>query len=174
MPANPKVLMARFTALGLTSLALALGASAAAAPQSVAPAGLKIQTGEAAPRPPAVRRVIIRNQLILKIPLQPRQSTPIQYQVLDAPRCLSTRAIAGARMSGARTIDFLLSRERRLRVHMDEDCKSLDFYGGFYLQPVDERLCAGRDVIRTRMGGNCKIDRFQLLQPMGAAPLASQ
>lgn len=160
----------------MTSLALALGASAAAAPQAVAPAlaGLKMQSGETAPRPPAVRRVIIRNQLILKIPLQPRQSTPMQYQVLEAPRCLSTRAIAGARMSGARTIDFLLSRDRRLRVHMDEDCKSLDFYGGFYLQPADERLCAGRDVIRTRMGGNCKIDRFQLLQPVGSAPLASQ
>lgn len=125
-------------------------------------------------RPPAVRRVIIRNQLILKIPLQPRQTTPMQYQVLEAPQCLSTRAIAGARMSGQRSIDFLLSRDRRLRAYMSKDCKSLDYYGGFYLQPQDDRICAGRDIIRTRMGGNCKIESFQLLQPVNGTVLTSE
>lgn len=123
---------------------------------------------------PMVRRVIIRNQLVLKIPLQPRQSKISQYRLLDEPRCLSTRAITGARMSGQRSIDFLIMGDRHLRAHMSQDCKSLDFYGGFYLQPRDEKVCAGRDTIRTRMGGNCNIERFQLLQPINGSSLADE
>ncbi|MBW0145473.1 hypothetical protein [Sphingomicrobium clamense] len=161
---------ARATRTLIVGLALAAGTSSVGQTQDN-PRGLDLANRDVGmvsttARPPAVRRVIIRNQLILKIPLQPRQATPMQYQVLEAPRCLATRAIAGARLSGERSIDFLISRDRRLRAHMDSDCKSLDFYGGFYLQPTDERLCAGRDVIRTRMGGNCRIERFQLLQPV--------
>lgn len=169
-------MLKRATAYLLTGLACTIGASSAGVSQNVPrpSEGLRLMASSQDQRAPVVRRVIIRNQLILKIPLQPRQNTPVQYQVLDAPRCLATRAIAGARMSGPRSIDFLLSRDRRLRVHMDNDCKSLDFYGGFYLQPQDERLCAGRDVIRTRVGGNCKIERFQLLQPIGGSPIENE
>lgn len=126
-------------------------------------------SGQDNPRQPTVRRVIIRNQLVLKIPLQPRQSNASQYRLLETPRCVATREITGANMSGQRTIDFTLANDRRLRVHMSKECKSLDFYGGFYLQPQDERVCVQRDVIRTRMGGNCQIERFQLLQPITAS-----
>lgn len=169
---------ARATRILLIGLACAAGGSTAGVtqdnPRTLDLANRELPSAASISRPPVVRRVIIRNQLVLKIPLQPRQTTPMQYQVLDAPRCLATRAIEGARMSGQRSIDFLISRDRRLRAHMSQDCKSLDFYGGFYLQPQDERLCAGRDVIRTRMGGNCKIERFQLLQPIEGSPLARE
>lgn len=169
---------ARATRILLIGLACAAGGSTAGVTQDGS-RGLnlvsrELPTAMSMTRPPAVRRVIIRNQLVLKIPLQPRQTTPMQYQVLDAPRCLATRSITGARMSGQRSIDFLISGDRRLRAHMSQDCKSLDFYGGFYLQPRDDRLCAERDVIRTRMGGNCKIERFQLLQPIEGSPLTSE
>lgn len=169
---------ARATRILLIGLACAAGGSTAGVTQDNSRgldlANRETPTAVSMTRPPAVRRVIIRNQLVLKIPLQPRQATPVQFQVLDAPRCLATRAIQGARMSGQRSIDFLISRDRRLRAHMSQDCKSLDFYGGFYLQPRDERLCAGRDVIRTRMGGNCRIESFQLLQAIDGSPLANE
>ena len=48
---------------------------------------------------------------------------------------------------------------------MDSDCPALDFYGGFYLQPDDERICAKRETIRSRVGGSCRIERFRLLVP---------
>lgn len=169
---------ARATRILLIGLACAAGGSTAGISQDnrkgLELANRELPTAVSMARPPAVRRVIIRNQLVLKIPLQPRQTTTVQYQVLDAPRCLATRAIIGARMSGQRSIDFLISRDRRLRAHMSQDCKSLDFYGGFYLQPEDDRLCAGRDVIRTRMGGNCKIESFQLLKPISGSPLTTE
>ena len=42
---------------------------------------------------------------------------------------------------------------------------ALDFYGGFYLQPDDDRICAKRETIRSRVGGSCRIERFRLLEP---------
>ena len=59
----------------------------------------------------------------------------------------------------------LLADRTRIRAQLDEDCPALDFYGGFYLQPDDDRLCAHRDAIHSRMGGSCTIERFRQLEP---------
>ncbi|MCJ8191812.1 hypothetical protein [Sphingomicrobium aestuariivivum] len=120
---------------------------------------------------PEVRRVIIRNQLVIRVPIRPKRSEQSQFALERGPRCFASEKIAGARLAGPRSIDFLLDDNSRIRVAMDNRCPSLDFYGGFYVQPDDDRLCARRDVIRTRMGGSCRIDSFQRLRPLadGAA-----
>lgn len=121
---------------------------------------------EADAEPPPVRRVIVRGQLIVRVPVRPRQSrvSPQSYFLRDGPRCLPSRAIAGALISGKRSVDFVLADRRRMRVEMENECSGLDFYGGFYLQPTDDQLCADRDVIRTRMGGSCRIEKFHLIE----------
>jgi hypothetical protein len=70
-----------------------------------------------------------------------------------------------ALLSGPEQVDFVIGNNRRIRAHLDEDCPALDFYSGLYLQLQDDKLCAGRDAIRSRMGGSCTIDRFKLLVP---------
>jgi hypothetical protein len=59
----------------------------------------------------------------------------------------------------------VMANRARVRAQFDEGCPALDFYGGFYLQPEDERLCARRDAVHSRMGGSCRIERFKLLVP---------
>ncbi|MCJ7420595.1 hypothetical protein [Sphingomicrobium astaxanthinifaciens] len=121
----------------------------------------------AAPDPaPQVRRMVIRNQLVIRVPIRPKRSEPQRFSIERGPRCFNSTRIAGARLAGPRSIDFLLADQSRIRVEMDDRCPSLDFYGGFYVQPDDDRLCARRDVIRTRMGGSCRIESFQRLRPM--------
>ena len=71
----------------------------------------------------------------------------------NASRCA---AIRRALLSGPRSVDFVLADRSRVRAEFDEDCPALDFYGGFYLQPEDDRLCAKRDAIHSRMGGSCR------------------
>jgi hypothetical protein len=68
-------------------------------------------------------------------------------------------------LSGEEQVDFVLADRRRIRAQFDEDCPALDFYGGFYLQPQDDQLCAHRDAIHSRMGGSCTIGRFRQLKP---------
>ncbi|MCM8556405.1 hypothetical protein [Sphingomicrobium sediminis] len=130
--------------------------------------GFSVSQPAGEPAVPTVRRVVIRDQLIIRVPVAPKRSEPIAYTIQDGPRCFSSRRIVGARLAGQRSIDFLLENNTQMRVEMDRSCPTLDFYGGFYVQPNDDRLCARRDVIRTRMGGACRIESFKLLRPAPA------
>jgi len=114
----------------------------------------------------SVTRLIVQDEIILRVPIQPRPLTP-QFDWVErkGPKCIDTGIIRGALLSNAQQVDFILAGPRRLRAELDEDCPALDFYGGFYLQPQDQRLCAGRDAIHSRMGGSCTIDKFKQLVP---------
>ena len=119
--------------------------------------------------PPAerqvVRRMVIRDEIILRIPIRPRPSPAIEWKESKGPRCLDTDRLAGAMYSGPSSIDFVLRDGRRFRAEMDGECPAIDFYKGFYLQPDDDRLCAKRDFVRSRVGGSCRIERFRSLVP---------
>jgi hypothetical protein len=82
------------------------------------------------------------------------------------PSCVPAGQIAGAAVTAPDAIDFVLRGGERMRAKLDGDCTALGFYGGFYLSPgEDDRICADRDVIRTRAGGECAIDKFRRLTP---------
>ena len=113
----------------------------------------------------AVRRMVIRDEIILRIPIRPRLSQAIEWKESKGPKCLDSGRIAGAMLSGPSSIDFVLTDRRRFRAQMDNECPALDFYKGFYLQPDDERICAKREFVRSRVGGSCRIERFRSLKP---------
>jgi hypothetical protein len=114
----------------------------------------------------AVRRLIVNDELIVKVPVQP-QLAPRAFEWVEreGPKCISTRSIRGAMLSGSDNVDFLLIARQRVRAEFGDDCPALDFYGGFYLKPEDEKLCAGRDSIHSRIGGSCRIEGFAHLVP---------
>jgi hypothetical protein len=112
-----------------------------------------------------VRRLVVRDEIILRIPVRPRPNPAIEWKERKGPRCLDTNQLAGAMYSGPSSIDFVLRDRRRFRAEMDSECPAIDFYGGFYLLPDDERICAKRDFVRSRVGGSCRIERFRSLLP---------
>ena len=89
----------------------------------------------------------------------------MEWVFAKGPRCIPTAAIRRALLFGSEQVDFVLANRSRVRAEFDENCPGLDFYGGFYLQPEDDRLCAGRDAVHSRMGGSCTIGRFRHLVP---------
>lgn len=113
-----------------------------------------------------VTRVVVQDELIIRIPVQPRQfGPPIEWIEHKAPKCIPVAEIRGALLSGPEQVDFIVGNGARVRAKLDEDCPALDFYAGFYLQPQDQRLCIGRDAIHSRMGGSCTIEQFRQLIP---------
>ena len=112
-----------------------------------------------------VRRVWIRDELIISIPVRPRQRQRMGWLEQKGPKCVAADRIAGALLSGPSSIDFILRDRRRVRAVMDDECPALDFYQGFYLQPDDERICAKRESIQNRVGASCRIERFRTLVP---------
>ena len=116
--------------------------------------------------PPEVRQLVVNEQLIMRIPVHPRPSArAFEWEEREGPKCISTRSIRGAMLSGADHVDFLLIARQRARARFAEDCPALDFYGGFYLKPEEDKICAGRDSVHSRIGGSCRIEDFQHLVP---------
>lgn len=112
-----------------------------------------------------VSRVVVQQQLIIGVPVRPHVSRPIEWEEKKGPRCIPAGAIAGALLSSEKSIDFIMADRSRVRAKLGGDCPALDYYDRLYLQPDDGMVCAGRDTIRSRIGGVCQIDRFKLLRP---------
>jgi hypothetical protein len=113
-----------------------------------------------------VTRLIVQEEVILRVPVQSRPLIPqIQWEEKKGPKCIPAGAIQHALLSGPEQIDFMMVNRARVRAQLDEGCQALDFYGDFYLQLEDGRLCARRDAIHSRMGGSCMIERFKELVP---------
>lgn len=114
----------------------------------------------------SVTRLVVQDEVILRVPLQPRQfGLQIEWTEHKGPKCIPAAAIQRAFLSGTQQVDIILVNNARVRAKLDEDCPALDFYGRFYLQPQDDRICVHRDAIRSRMGGSCMIEKFRKLVP---------
>ena len=114
----------------------------------------------------SVTRLIIQDEVILRVPVQPHPLFPeIEWVEKKGPKCIPAAAIQRALLSGSSQVDFIMVNRTRIRAQFDEGCPALDFYGGFYLQPEDERVCVHRDAVHSRMGGSCEIERFKQLVP---------
>jgi len=129
-----------------------------------------LATGEAPrssepPLAPPVRMMTIERQMILRVPVRPYPRINFRWEEEKGPKCVPVGAIVGAMLSGPDSIDIVLRNRQRLRAKLDDDCEGLDFYGGLYLQTEDGQLCAKRDVIRSRMGAACPIEKFRMLVP---------
>lgn len=123
-------------------------------------------TGMAELQPLTVTRLVVREELILRVPvIRPRPVRPIRWEEKKGPKCIGAGQIVAAALGDERSVDFLLADRSRIRARMDADCPTLDFYGNFYIQPEDDRVCAKRDEIRSRIGGSCRIEKFRRMVP---------
>lgn len=123
-------------------------------------------TGIAELQPVTVTRLVVREEVILRVPvIRPRLMRPIRWEEKKGPKCIGAGQIVAAALGDERSVDFLLSDRTRIRARMDDDCPTLDFYGNFYIQPEDEKVCAKRDEIRSRIGGSCRIEKFRRMVP---------
>ena len=116
--------------------------------------------------PVTVSRLIVQDEVILRVPVQPRPIVP-QFDWIEkkGPKCVPAGAIRRSSLSGPDQVDFILSGGGRVRARFDEDCH-LDFYDGFYLQyGPDQQICVRRDAVISRMGERCMIERFRVLIP---------
>jgi hypothetical protein len=113
-----------------------------------------------------VQRWTIHERIVIRVPrtgIAP--VSPIRWKEHKAPSCLKLAEVAAATIAAPASVDLLMSDGRRIRAHLDGDCRSADFYSGFYVRPgSDGKLCADRDAIRIRSGAACEIDTFKLLR----------
>lgn len=122
--------------------------------------------GEPAVVGQAVTRLMVQNEVVLRVPVLPRPLfREFEWVEHKGPKCIPAGAIRRVLLSGPTQVDFILADRSRVRAQFDEDCPALDFYDGVYLQTADDRLCVRRDAVQSRIGGSCTIERFKQLVP---------
>lgn len=128
--------------------------------------------GEQRPRPRPVQGggVMVRQQIIIRVPAGIRRVTPagqslIHWREGRGPRCVAAGRIVGASRMGQESVDLIFRDNSRIRARLERRCPALDFYRGFYVNATEDgRICAERDSIRSRSGGACEIDQFRVLR----------
>ena len=116
-------------------------------------------------------QITVRQRIIIRVPEGDRRvvsagSSLIRWRESNGPRCVEARRIIGATLGGS-SVDLIMRDNSRVRARLGQRCAGLDYYRGFYVNATtDGRICADRDVIRSRMGGQCEITEFRNLRPV--------
>jgi hypothetical protein len=125
-----------------------LAAVLAAMPQAVSAAAAPEPVPETNPAPWA------RVQIAPGLPVTTRPFPPKQGR----DRCINVDGLAGAQLFGDRAIELSMHNGQHYRLFLARECPALSFYQGFYYRRQKAgQLCAGRDVIGARSGGECPI-----------------
>lgn len=130
----------------------------------------------------AFQGVIIQERVIIRVPATRTHATgfsrpvqnqrsaaplPVEWKEKRAPRCVPMRSIVGVQFTQKSSIDLITRERQRLRAALDDECRAVDFYAGFYMiPPKDGNLCADRDIIHARSGARCDVEKFSLLVPV--------
>ena len=70
----------------------------------------------------SVTRLIIQDEVIIRVPVQPRPLMPeIEWIEKKGPKCIPAAAIQRALLSGSEQVDFVLMNRARIRAQFDED-----------------------------------------------------
>lgn len=137
-----------------------------------AAAAMLLAAGAAPPPEPHFaqfrQQMIVREQIIVRFPGRFGRipEAPVRWKERKGPKCVPARMIVGAALPGDNRVDLILRDRSRVRALLDRDCPALDYYLGLYITPhPDGMICADRDIIRSRVGGQCAIDKFRRLKP---------
>jgi hypothetical protein len=135
-------------------------------------AGAFIALGPAAPAaPPAaddsveLAQLSFRSHIVVRVQTTQLAMVPLaSLREKKGPRCIAMGEILAAAVLARSSVDLVLRGGYRMRARFSASCPGLDYYSGFYVVPgSDGKICADRDFIRDRAGGECAIDRFRQL-----------
>jgi len=138
---------------------------AGALPVVIVGLGWTIPAGadQSPPQPAQYAQITVEQSLIVRVPRR-IPAKPLRWKEKKGPKCVAMSSIAGAAVVADDAIDLALKGGQRLRAEFSSNCPALDYYSGFYILPTDDgKICADRDMIRTRSGGQCEIQRFRKL-----------
>jgi len=110
-------------------------------------------------------QLTFRSRIVVRVQTSQLATVPLAaLREKKGPKCIGMGDILAAAVVARSSVDLVLRGGYRMRVRFAANCPGLDYYSGFYIAPTaDGKLCADRDVVRDRAGGECEIDKFRQL-----------
>ena len=131
---------------------------------------LAMAAASAGEEPVGLAQLTIRQRIVIRVPAAPYAAPPrplarMRWKEKGGPKCIPMNGLAAAAIFKADAVDLILRGGKRLRALLDDECPALDYYSGFYIMPSEDgKICAGRDMIHSRAGGKCGIEKFKTLE----------
>lgn len=159
------------------SALLLLAVPVAEKPPSATDSSVKSNGVFIEPRPISFAQVRIERRVIIRVPRRrPSQTRPLSdirsrlvpqtYREKKIGKCLPMNNILGVQMYQGRELDLITRDRKRIRARLEKKCQARSFYSGFYMEKSkDGKICADRDMLHSRTGSKCEIDRFRQLVP---------
>ncbi len=121
-------------------------------------------------------QVRIQKRIIIRVPRRrplratmadiSRRPAPTTYKEKKIGKCLPMTNILGVQRFGERYLDLVTKDRQQIRARLKKKCQARSFYSGFYMEKSgDGKICVNRDILHSRTGSKCEIDRFRLLVP---------
>ncbi|HEY9092146.1 hypothetical protein [Parasphingorhabdus sp.] len=126
---------------------------------------------------PQYAQVRIERRVIIRVPRSrsalpsglnafEANSPPVTYKEKKIGKCVPMNNILGVQRFDDRYLDLVTKSRQLIRVRLEKKCQGRSFYSGFYMEKSkDGKICEDRDVLHSRTGVKCEIDRFRLLVP---------
>src|SRR4051812_34819917 len=74
----------------------------------------------------AVTRLVVQDEIILRVPLQPRPMFPdVEWVEHKSAKCIPVGSIQRALPAGPEQLDFVMADHSRVRAHLGADCPAL-------------------------------------------------
>lgn len=137
-----------------------------------------LQFLDEARQPQVLGQVRIRERIIIRISpsppdarerlmaLQPRRAAGTSYREVAHDGCVRAENIVGVQPTTDNRLLLFMENRNVLAATLDRECTARAFYSGFYLErSEDGRLCVQRDLLQSRAGTSCSVERLTRLVP---------
>lgn len=102
-----------------------------------------------------------RNSLLAQLP---RRGVTQTFEEREMDSCVPVTGIAGVQTGTGNRLLLFLRDQRIISLNLERGCEARDFYSGFYVERnEDGRLCIKRDLLQSRSGAKCEVERMRRL-----------
>jgi hypothetical protein len=101
------------------------------------------------------------NSLLARLPQRGLTTT---FREREMSGCIPVSGIAGVQTGNGNRLLLFLRDQRIISLNLERACRARDFYSGFYIErSEDGQLCVDRDLLQSRSGAKCEVERMRQL-----------
>jgi hypothetical protein len=101
----------------------------------------------------------VRQDLIANLP--PGTNVILHYRERPMKRCVRMTDIAGVQSASENRLILFMRDRNIVSAALEKACNARDFYSGFYVErSEDGLLCSGREMLQSRTGASCGVQRL--------------
>jgi hypothetical protein len=94
----------------------------------------------------------------------PQPAVTKRYREKKPNRCVQVKEIMNVQTGSGNRLLLFMDNSRVMSVNLEKACRARDFYAGFYVEKTkDGKMCVERDLLQSRNGAKCGMERIMQL-----------